>query len=47
MKKELEDEVVVEEDVAETVIVQDRLTADFGRDDLNDLRDAVNELFRR
>jgi len=37
-------------DEAEEVIteeVADRLTVDFGRQDLNDMRDAINELFKR
>lgn len=43
MPKKTEDEVVEETTVEETP----RVAHDFQRDDLNDLRDAVNELHAR
>lgn len=53
MRKKNEEEVVEDVETAEEVTVQEvpveieRLTRDLGREDLNELRDAVNELFRR
>lgn len=45
-KKKAEDIDLQEaEEILETPEL--RLTADFGREDLNDMRDAINELFQR
>ncbi len=44
-KTEEAEEVVYEEEVAAPATP--RLTDDFGREDLNRLRDAVNELYAR
>jgi hypothetical protein len=41
---------IIEEEVAEETteeVVAPRLTNDFGRDDLNEMRDAINELYQR
>lgn len=47
MAKTKENEVV--EDVVEESAISEarQIATDFGRDDLNELRDAVNELLRR
>lgn len=45
MAKNKED--VVEEAPEEEAVVEPRIAHDFHREDLNDLRDAVNELFAR
>ncbi len=45
-KKKIEDEAIEEAtEVVETPSL--RLTNDFGRDDLNEMRDAINELYQR
>lgn len=44
-KEEMEMEEAVEEEVAEPAAP--RIAHDYHRDDLNDLRDAVNELHAR
>ena len=43
-KKTIEDEILDDEE--EEVPATPRVNRDFGREDLNDLRDAVNELHR-
>lgn len=40
----------IEEEIEETEVIEEaplRLSYDFGRDDLNDMRDAINELHQR
>ena len=46
-KAELEEEILEDEEAEEEAPAGPRVPQDFQREDLNDLRDAVNELHAR